>query len=73
MCSAIKQVHITRRIITLQDGHMGYRWRNVISDCRKLTLQLTLKCPKWRFIFYFDCFEDKHIDFLLQSVFSSST
>ena len=28
-----------------------------------------LKCPKWRFIFHFDCVEDKHIDFLLQSVF----
>ena len=50
-------------------GHMGYRLRNVISDCRKWTLQLTLKRPKWRFIFYLDCFEDKHIDFLLQSVF----
>ena len=24
---------------------------------------------KGRFIFYFDCFEDKHIEFLLQSVF----
>ena len=45
---------------------MGYGWRNVISDCRKWTLQSTLKRQKWRFIFYFDCFEEKHIDFLLQ-------
>ena len=50
-------------------GNMGYRWRNVISDYRKWSLRLTLKSPKWRFIFYFDCFEDKYIDFLLQGVF----
>ena len=25
---------------------------------------LTLKRPKWRFIFYLDCFGDKHFDFL---------
>ena len=52
---------------------MGYRWRNVISDGRKGTLQLTLKRLKWRFVFYLDCFGDKHIDFLLQVVFCSST
>ena len=69
MCSAKTQVLIARRINSIARGHMGYRGRNVISDCRKWTLQLTLKRPKWRLIFYFDCFEDKHIDFLLQSVF----
>ena len=73
MCSADKQVHRTRRIITLQWGYMGYRWRNVISDCRKWTLQLTLKRQIWRLVFYLDCFGDKHIDFLLQVVFCSST
>ena len=52
---------------------MGYRWRNVISDCRKWTPQLTLKRQKRRFIFYLDCFGDKHIDFLLQTVLCSST
>ena len=52
---------------------MGYRWRNVISDCRKWPLQLTLKRQKWRLVFYLDCFGDKHIDFLLQVVFCSST
>ena len=66
MCSAIKQVHITRRIIALQevpwitDGEMLYQKMNSTIDS---------KMSKWRFIFYFDCFEDKHIDFLLQSVF----
>ena len=69
MCSAKIQVHIARRIMTFLRGQMAYRWRNVISDCRKWTLQLTLKCPKWCFIFYFDCFDDNHIDFLLQSEF----
>ena len=52
---------------------MGYRWRNVISDCRKGTLQLTLKRQIWRLVFYLDCFEDKHIDFLSQVVICSST
>ena len=37
------------------------------------TLQLTLKHQKWPFIFYFDCFGDKHIEFLLQGVFHSRT
>ena len=51
-------------------GYMSYRWRDVLSDCIKWTLQLT---QKWRFVFYLDCFWDKHIDFLLQIVFYSST
>ena len=40
---------------------------------RKWTLQLTLKRQKWRLVFYLDCFGDRHIDFLLQVVFCSST
>ena len=35
MCSAKTQVHIARRINSIARGHMGYRGRNVISDCRK--------------------------------------
>ena len=31
------------------------------------------KTSKMRFVFYLDCFGDKHIDFLLQIVFYSST
>ena len=54
-------------------NHMGYRWRNVISDCRKSTLQLTLKRQKWCIVFFLDCFGDKHIDFLLQIVFYPNT
>ena len=52
---------------------MAYRWRSVISDCRKGTLQLTLKRLKWRFLFYLDCFGDTHIDFLLQTIFYYNT
>ena len=33
----------------------------------------TTDSKKWRFVFYLDCFGDKHIDFLLQTVFYSST
>ena len=33
----------------------------------------TLKRQIWHLVFYLDCFGDKHIDFLLQVVFCSST
>ena len=51
------------------------RWivEDAISDCRKWTLQLALKHQIWRLVFYLNCFEDKHIDFLLQVVICSST
>ena len=34
---------------------------------------MTLKRQKLRLVFYLDCFEDKHVDFVLQAVFCSST
>ena len=44
------------------------------AECQKdrkaqQSVLFSLSDTSWHFIFYFDCFEDKHIDFLLQSVF----
>ena len=62
-------VHIAIRIITLQEvtwvTDVGMLYRTAENELYKLTL----KRPNWHFIFYFDCFEDIHTDFLLQSVF----
>ena len=35
-----------KEIFNITRGHTGYRWRYVISDCRKLTLQPTQRTPK---------------------------
>ena len=65
MCSANNQVHRTRRVITL----LKVTW---VTDGGML-YQIVENEQKWGFIFCFDCFEDKHIDPLLQNVFYSST
>ena len=36
---------------------------------QKMNCAIDSRMSKWHFIFYFDYFEDKYIDFLLQSVF----
>ena len=60
-------VHIARRVILQEvtwvaDGGMLY------IGLQKMNSTIDWKPPKWRF-FYIDCFEDEHIDLLLQSVF----
>ena len=35
MCSAKKSSTHSKENNNIARGHMGYRWRNVISDCRK--------------------------------------
>ena len=52
---------------------MGYRWKTVVSDCRKRTLQLTGKTPKTTLFFNFHCFEDMPSGLSLQNVFPFST